>query len=524
MHRLVPETCDVAHNLNEGTVDSMDIDWDKEDTCIRCNRGGDLLVCSEIGCPIALHDKCMCCNPKFDDLGHFYCPYCSYRRAIVETRRLRKKAMLAKKALANFIDKNAMVGNGQKQKVGESQSKEPNLSLHVGNTSRPDHETWQRDGGVQNESVQVEEDQQNERGDAELASNHQHEIVVDDEACANTSTPDASDNVHFREEGITPGNEPLQDFIAKDKSNEATISEACRSEFAEDGEKIQADDSQLIENSEHEGMFEKEDSQHERILEEEDGQHESMLKGGDSQHERILEEEDSQHDGIFEEEEQAEALNACHVDEEMLAEGTIHASKEGSQDGLELSEENQGGTEDEEQMQPEAPMAPSNASVQLETNDSDRETLSTRHKKGRFKQRARKKAQPQNVISPRKSSSQKSNSPEKNARKPNEKVTTSKNKKVSASKKPKQPRESPKQFTKMPFPSAKRKRLYWRAEEEDMLKEGVHRFSTSAKKNLPWRKILEFGHHIFDATRTPIDLKDKWKNMIAKDSSTILRR
>jgi hypothetical protein len=369
MQRLVPETCDVAHNLNDETVDSMDVDWVKEDTCISCNRGGDLLVCSEIGCPIALHDKC--CNPKFDDLGHFYCPYCSYKRAIVETRRLRKNAMLAKKALANFIDNNAVAGNGQKQKYGKSQSKGPDLSLHVGNTSRPDHETCQRDdGGVQNESVQDEEDQQKKRGDAELSSNHQHKIVVDDEVCANASKADASDNVHFREEGITPGNEPLQDSITKDKE---------------------------------------------------------MLADG------TLDEEDSQYDGIFEE-------------EEMLADGTLHASKEGSQDGLELHEENQGGTEDEQQMQPEAPMAPSNANVHLETNDSDTETLSAQLKKRRFKRRARKKARPHNVISPRKSSSQKSKSPEKNARKPTEKVPTSKNNKVSASKKSKQPQELPKQL------------------------------------------------------------------------------
>jgi hypothetical protein len=57
-----------------------------------------------------------------------------------------------------------------------------------------------------------------------------------------------------------------------------------------------------------------------------------------------------------------------------------------------------------------------------------------------------------------------------------------------------------------------------------MLQEGVHRFSASAKKNLPWRRILDFGCHVFHATRTPIDLKDKWKNMMAKDSSIIMRR
>lgn len=33
---------------------------------------------------------------------------------------------------------------------------------------------------------------------------------------------------------------------------------------------------------------------------------------------------------------------------------------------------------------------------------------------------------------------------------------------------------------------------------------------------MPWVKILEFGSHVFDNTRTPVDLKDKWRNITAK--------
>ncbi|XVF76671.1 hypothetical protein PTKIN_Ptkin13bG0285500 [Pterospermum kingtungense] len=45
----------------------------------------------------------MNCEPKFDDTGKFYCPYCWFKRELARTKELRKKAMLAKKELSNFI-------------------------------------------------------------------------------------------------------------------------------------------------------------------------------------------------------------------------------------------------------------------------------------------------------------------------------------------------------------------------------------------------------------------------------------
>lgn len=66
------------------------------------------------------------------------------------------------------------------------------------------------------------------------------------------------------------------------------------------------------------------------------------------------------------------------------------------------------------------------------------------------------------------------------------------------------------------FFGGKRKKLMWRKDEEEMLKEGVQKFASTAKQNLPWRKILEFGRHVFEETRTPVDLKDKWRNLLAR--------
>ncbi|XP_023741717.1 uncharacterized protein LOC111889798 [Lactuca sativa] len=62
-------------------------------------------------------------------------------------------------------------------------------------------------------------------------------------------------------------------------------------------------------------------------------------------------------------------------------------------------------------------------------------------------------------------------------------------------------------------PLLKGKRKRWSEEEEDMLKEGVQKFSATANKNFPWKKVLEFGRHVFHTSRTPSDLKDKWRNI-----------
>ncbi|CAL9229053.1 unnamed protein product [Arabidopsis halleri] len=64
------------------------------------------------------------------------------------------------------------------------------------------------------------------------------------------------------------------------------------------------------------------------------------------------------------------------------------------------------------------------------------------------------------------------------------------------------------------FVKDQRRRLLWTYKEEEMLKVGVEKFAADAKKNMPWRKILEMGEKVFHETRTPADLKDKWRNML----------
>ncbi|XP_022154231.1 uncharacterized protein LOC111021537 isoform X3 [Momordica charantia] len=64
-------------------------------------------------------------------------------------------------------------------------------------------------------------------------------------------------------------------------------------------------------------------------------------------------------------------------------------------------------------------------------------------------------------------------------------------------------------------PQSRRKKLPWTAEEEETLREGVRKFSSSVDRSptIPWKKILEFGSTVFLKGRTSIDLKDKWRNL-----------
>ncbi|KAK9156389.1 hypothetical protein Sjap_003869 [Stephania japonica] len=70
----------------------------------------------------------------------------------------------------------------------------------------------------------------------------------------------------------------------------------------------------------------------------------------------------------------------------------------------------------------------------------------------------------------------------------------------------------PMRSTNPAIPNSKRKKLIWTTEEEEMLKVAVKKF-TNGRKNLSWKSILDFGSHVFNASRSPVDLKDKWRNM-----------
>ncbi|KAA3458506.1 snRNA-activating complex subunit 4 [Gossypium australe] len=95
---------DVARCVRGKHADCIVVDWLNGEYCFECNSGsGQVLVCSESGCPVALHEACMTWRPMFDDMGKFYCPYCLYKKEVARFKDLTTGAMLARKELSNFI-------------------------------------------------------------------------------------------------------------------------------------------------------------------------------------------------------------------------------------------------------------------------------------------------------------------------------------------------------------------------------------------------------------------------------------
>nr|GLL34652.1 titin homolog [Ipomoea trifida] len=110
---------------------NKEMGWpEKGGFCIKCDRGGGkVLVCSDSICPIVVHEECMGCPAKFDDRGNFYCPYCLYRQATVESRKAREDAMLKKQALSRFLDNEVTIADKLVQpSTGKSPSKRADQS------------------------------------------------------------------------------------------------------------------------------------------------------------------------------------------------------------------------------------------------------------------------------------------------------------------------------------------------------------------------------------------------------------
>lgn len=77
----------------------------KEELCMICKIGGQLLVCSSGSCRRVVHERCLGVVPTFDAKSRFYCPFCAYSRAAAEYSDSKKQYCLARKALLSFINR-----------------------------------------------------------------------------------------------------------------------------------------------------------------------------------------------------------------------------------------------------------------------------------------------------------------------------------------------------------------------------------------------------------------------------------
>ncbi|KAL5713791.1 hypothetical protein ACHQM5_015837 [Ranunculus cassubicifolius] len=80
-----------------------------------------------------------------------------------------------------------------------------------------------------------------------------------------------------------------------------------------------------------------------------------------------------------------------------------------------------------------------------------------------------------------------------------------------------------KRSTNPAIPDSRRKRLHWTHEEEEKLVDCVRIFLNRGSRKLSWKSILEYGSQVFHRSRTPEDLRFKWKNLV-KEASRGKRR
>ncbi|KAL0353944.1 UNVERIFIED_CONTAM: hypothetical protein Sangu_0975700 [Sesamum angustifolium] len=355
------------------------MDRSEKHLCIKCNKGGNLLVCSENGCPLAIHEGCMGCPARFDDAGCFHCPYCLYKQAVAESRQAREYALARKKALLIFMDEEMMGSEQHLEGIKRAEADGHDLSkvspANANVTTCDDGKSRGKDDAILNKPVLDLEHQ---------SSSSEEEKIQEEESDASTSSE---------------GQDPSLKMYEKEKVRAA------------EGKKIQ---------------------------EEEPG---TSATSTDRDRSLTMPEDKN-----------------CNPEEEQIQEEECETSS-------------------------------------VPSDEDPSPTVRARAKRG-FKNSDQIDGDSGTV------------SLQRSAEMLNDKVV--------ASRSLRQPCQPLVKLANYTFSSGKRKRLLWTEEEEETLKAGVHKYSTDGNKNLPWTKILDFGQHKFDRTRTPSDLKDKWRNMMAK--------
>ncbi|WCJ35072.1 Homeodomain-like protein with RING/FYVE/PHD-type zinc finger domain [Euphorbia peplus] len=551
-------------NVSHTSVFSGDEEMDDEITCLECDEGGELLlICCGVDCPVVVHKKCMSGEANYDDRGKFYCPFCWYKVMKGRMIELRKKAMLARKDLNCFLKFNSETACRDREKgngvnvgkvVGESSPCERVNSVDV-------------DGEVHNEGRDVEEDHQgngngkllctDKQNDAREKGKNIGEVVGESNRCELDNSVDVGGEVRnearkVEEERQQDGNEKR---LCCDQSGEV---DECVKISGTGAREIQADE--VGDDEKDEGTNADEEnsvfneaflgspgatsntSEPDRVSMEKE---EEMTKDGsttvnvsctsvdgalniaevsDSETEdcvlglkrRRRQNTDSPKKSAFHshtgstqatrkllvEVERVATLNAQFVAGNTLVDGALQGSPGTKPGTSSLSERDRLSMEIEGQMNKGAPTANvpctsvDGALNEPEVRNSDTENLEMllRHVK---------EIKSANTGSPKGSEFHPHTTSTKATSKPIEEFVYSEN--------PKQPEIPAKKPVELPFAHEKRKRINWTPEEVEALREAVQKISTTS--NIPWRKILDSGRHIFHPSRNSTDLKDKWKKL-----------
>lgn len=363
-------------------------DWTEQNFCVKCNKEGQLLVCSAIGCPVVVHENCLDSSGCFDNGGNFYCPFCAYSLAFSEYLEAKKKASLARKALAAFI---GMGIDHQKNKHSKRSLLEKGK-----NQSRQDGHSSLLVTGYGNRHLREELDSLVDHNEEPInqGDNHQTRETINAEPQDAPSVPGDNDT-----ERQAKASMPCVKHYLSSREEEISV----RGALSVSAEENQGEEVQEIQR----------------------------VKGFEGQQNHVLDQE-------------CDNDNSSSRDKEPIIVSWRHSEAGTERDVI-------------QQKVSDPPQEPS-----CGLNIDAEETSEDGKEKANYFIRVRKQE---------------------------------------------------KHYTYPTIPLPRRKKVTWTAEEEEILKKGVKRFSCVGDKNVPWTKILEFGGSVFQKSRNPVDLKDKWRNM-----------
>ncbi|XP_041026503.1 uncharacterized protein LOC121266761 [Juglans microcarpa x Juglans regia] len=396
--------------------------WTFQGLCMKCNEGGQLLVCSTSNCPVMVHENCLGSSPSFDNNGKFYCPFCAYSLSISEYLGAKKKASLARKELTMFF----RMGLDQKpEQLTETLHREKhNLSRQSGDE---DLLVKSHENGYLEERVNGQTGHEWEH--ANEVNNFHCRRSIDDKQQAEPSALYDNVNSAFREEEPAEITRTLN-ALTEEKEGQEKIIQAVRV--------VEGDNQEAAEH---------------------DGHNSSCRSTYIIPVNQSPVEEELQQD-VFEQhiadppEEPVCALDT-HADGDNLSCRNTDVIP-----GIQRQSKEQIQQEVLEQRFAEPTKEPVCAldAYAEETSEEENEKSIISNYFIRFRKKERLDTYP---VSPR----------------------------------------------------LRRKKVPWTAEEEAILKEGVENFSNTNDRNIPWKKILEFGGNVFLRIRTTVDLKDKWRNL-----------
>ncbi|XP_054799485.1 uncharacterized protein LOC129303924 [Prosopis cineraria] len=119
-HELFSSCCISSHDFSANT------EWRGQNLCMKCNEGGQLLVCKTTTCQLKVHESCLSKLAQFEGKADFLCPFCTYSSAVSEYLEAKKEVLVAREELCTFLGKGT---ENQEMDLLEVLRKENNNSI-----------------------------------------------------------------------------------------------------------------------------------------------------------------------------------------------------------------------------------------------------------------------------------------------------------------------------------------------------------------------------------------------------------